>query len=135
MVEATNRVHGLGLTEDEFWSMTPREYHAHVSLLDRSERANARLLAAIHNGPMVRKDEQMWTSEMFMPGYEEAKPSAESQTITYRTLKGALGKKKKMTAADMEAQRQIMIRMKRAQEAAEAGKGPDVVNAIMRGVA
>ena len=71
---ATNRVHGLGLTSDEFWASTPCEFAAHVAVFERSREfaisLNAALRAALCNGPLIRDDKKMWTPEMFMPGYD-----------------------------------------------------------------
>ena len=133
MAFATNRVHGLGMTPEEFWNSTPREFAAHTALLDRTDRRLAEVLSALHNGPLVRKDERQWTSDMFMPGYEPPKPTKAASTLQYRVLKGALRGKKK-TPEETEMQRQISHRMKRAQEAAQAGQSGEVITRIMQGL-
>jgi hypothetical protein len=48
--------------------MTPRELAAHERL-DRSDRIVAEIMAALHNGPILRRDQSFWTPEMFMHGY------------------------------------------------------------------
>lgn len=131
---ATNRVHGLGMTPEEFWNSTPREFAAHRALLEDGDRKLAKVLCALHNGPLMRKDEQKWVEEMFMPGYEAPKPTKESSTIQYRVLKGALDRGKKKTPEEVEMQRQIAHRLMRAREAAQAGKSGEVVTRIMQGL-
>lgn len=78
---ATNRVHGLGLTSDEFWASTPCEFAAHVAVFERSREfsisLNAALRAALCNGPLIRDDKKMWTPDMFMPGYDPDRASLE----------------------------------------------------------
>jgi hypothetical protein len=127
---ATNRVHGLGMTTEEFWNSTPRELAAHEALLRRDDRMLADVLAALHNGPLIRKDEQHWTSDMFMPGYAAPLKSAESQTAHLYALKGAL-ERKPITPEQAAMQREINYRMTRARQ---PGLTAEQVNAIMRGV-
>ena len=129
---ATNRVHGLGLTQEDFWSMTDRELAAHREVCAAPMAA---ILSAIHNGAMTRKDEQPFTPEMFMPGYVELAPKAgiaEDQRLSIWALLKA--RQRRPTPEDFEAQKQIAYRMNRAREAAASGATAEQINAIMRGV-
>ena len=97
----------------------------------------ANVLTALHNGPLLRKDERMWTAEEFMPGYEVPKtatPPAEAGSLQYQALKAGLSANKKLTAADQETQRAIAFRMQRAREAQASGATGEQLSAIMRGV-
>ena len=137
MAFAADRVRGLGMTPEEFWNGTPREFDARAALLKREDRMLAGILSALHNGPLVRKDERMWQVDEFMPGYEPPKPSTqikEAGSLQYQALKGGFSANQKRTAADQDAQRQIAFRMQRAREAQAAGATGEQLSAIMRGV-
>jgi hypothetical protein len=127
---ATNRVYGLGLTREEFWFQTPREFEAHAGLVKRDDRMLAAILAALHNGPLIRKDEAHWTSEMFMPGYTVPAPTDEGRTMQLRAIKGALDRQP-ITPEAAAMQREIANRMVRARQ---PGLTAEQANAIMRGV-
>jgi hypothetical protein len=125
------------MTEAEFWNGTPREFDARAKLMMREDRMLANVLAALHNGPMIRKDECAWTAEMFMPGYEIPKPdtpTAEAGTLQYHALKAGFSANQKPTPESQDMQRQIAFRMQRAREAQANGATGEQVASIMRGV-
>ena len=88
---ATSRVHGLGLTSEEFWASTPCEFAAHVAVFERSREfsisLNAALRAALCNGPLIRDDKKMWTPDMFMPGYDPTEAKAGRSDDSWRRSK------------------------------------------------
>jgi hypothetical protein len=115
--------------------MTPRELGAHAGLLKRDDERLASILSALHNGPMTRKDEQVWIPDMFLPGYVPEPPKPELLKI-----KGALdmallkARQRRPTPEDFEAQKQIALRMQRAREASTAGASNEQITNIMRGI-
>lgn len=123
------------MTPEEFWNGTPREFDAHVKLLSREASAVASLLAALHNGPMIRKDEKPWIYEMFMPGYEPPKSTPEllaaKSQLDFELLRGRMHKP---TPKELEMQRAIAQRMARARQASEQGMSGDVIQNIMKGL-
>ena len=110
------------MTAEEFWSSTPREFAAHAKLLDRGHSMLASLLAARHNGPMIRRDEKPWIYEMFMPGYEPPKSTPEllaaKSQLDFELLRGRMHKP---TPKELEMQRSIAQRMARGVREVTAG--------------
>ena len=115
--------------------MTPRELEAHQRLADTNRIAvrdnMAALLAALHNGPLIRKDEQQWTPAMFLPDYVQRLPIFDWKRDLENTM-AAMPKKK--DAKRDEIERAISVRLKRAAQAGKDGATAEQVNAIMRGV-
>jgi hypothetical protein len=72
--------HGLGLSDDKLWRLTPREHAALVHQWERSRelpmQIHAGIQATLHN---IHRDPQKhpkpFTPDMWMPGYE-AKPQS-----------------------------------------------------------
>ncbi len=66
--------HGLGLSEERLWTLTPRKHRALVRQWENSRKfqlmLNASVLATMHNvSGKTFKD--TLTPEMFMPGYKK----------------------------------------------------------------
>ncbi len=98
----------------------------------REERA--RVLAALHNGPLIRKDQSMWTADMFLPGYQ-AKPAVDQ---SWRTVKQQIAaSQKRMTPEERqvlaEREREFQRRSMEAQAAKARGASAQDVIQIMEG--
>jgi hypothetical protein len=123
------------MTPYEFWHSTPREFEAHAALIDSRDSIAANLLAALHNGPLTRKDRQLWTADMFMPGYEpeQADPlmGAVKAQMDFELLRARMHKP---TAKEQEMQLAIAHRMARARQASDEGATGEVIQNIMKGL-
>ena len=91
------------------------------------------LLAALHNGPLVREDKQPWTPAMFIPDY---KPTPTIPTFDWkRDLEATMAAMPRQPDPKRAAiQRDIQFRMARAAKAGADGATAETVQAIMRGV-
>ena len=123
------------MTPEEFWNGTPREFAAHVGLMDRENSALAYILAALHNGPLVRKDQKPWLAEMFMPAYEPEKSTPElvaaKAQMDFEIMRARMHKP---TEKELEMQKAIAHRMARARQASDSGASGEVIQNIMKGL-
>lgn len=123
---------------EEFWYSTPREFAAHLKLLEREDTMLATTLAALHNGPMIRKDERAWIPEMFLPGYVEAPPDpklvAAKADLDMRLMKARMSREAP-TPEQVQMRRDIAHRMQRARQASADGLSGEVIQKIMQGLA
>ena len=141
---ATNRVYGLGLTPEEFWCSTPREFAAHARLAD--ERRNfeqsmyAGLQATLHNAHFVRdKGQPPFSPAMFMPDYrpkDKAPANGKPQWLRDRERMQANIERKSIPVGP-RGDNVVMLddRMKRAREAKAAGYDRETIDRILQGLA
>jgi hypothetical protein len=128
-------VHGLGLTAEEFWSMTPRELAAHESLVERAQRRDAEFMAALYNGPLLRKDKKSWSAAMFLPNYEEVKPTWEQDLETFKAaFAPKTGQTEEEKKQAVEGEKMFADRMDRARIAQRAGADQSKLSRIMQGL-
>lgn len=89
------------MTGPEFWGATWRELGARRKVFESARRYTAEMqasiLAALHNGPMTRKDEAMWTPDMFLP---DQKPQGSDES--WRKVKATALAARKMTAEERQ---------------------------------
>lgn len=133
---ATDRVNGLGLTAAGFWGASWRELEARRRVYDGSLRRHAELLAALHNGAVLRKDKKFWIPSMFLEKEEvaEDKPQWQRDLAVMQQAFPAVKKSPGEIAAEKQAvDEHFGARMKRAQEAQRAGADPAKLGRIMRG--
>ena len=102
--DATNRVHGLGMTPEEFWSSTPRELAVHRTVRENAMRffeyRFAELQATLHNAHWVRERSQPpFTADMFLSDYKPDSKPDESWKIVKATAMNA----RKMTLEERRA--------------------------------
>ena len=133
---ATNRVHGLGLTSDEFWNSTPRELAAHGRVFERGPwmQLNAAVMAALHNGPATRRDGKPWTADMFLPGYRPDVKKDESWKVFKR---GVMAYERKVTPEERETMTrqadEFKARQARAVALKASGASREQIVACMEG--
>jgi len=141
---ATNRVHGLGLTGAEFWAMTPRELAAHSGVMERARdfmlAIHASLQATLHNAHFRhKKEDPVFTRDMFMPGYEQPKTSEPAWKRERAAMVAHMQRAKVGNPLNTDEGRAAVTmidhRMKRAQDAKDRGEAREVIDRIMRGVA
>lgn len=132
---------GLGLSAQEFWTASWREIHARRRVYDRAQDRELRIIAgiqaALHNGPLTRRDKKLWTGEMFMPDWREepSKPAWQSQIEDMRRMAERSRKRTpEEMAAGAEAARIWTERMERAQTARRAGASDEEIRRIMEPV-
>lgn len=103
LANATNRVYGLGLTAEEFWTMTPRELSAHQELADANtellESLHAGIQATLHNAHWPQPKGKAFLRDMFMPGYQPSVKPDES----WRTVKLQMDTMRKATETEKRA--------------------------------
>lgn len=125
------------MTVQEFWSSTPREFAAHLNLINKEREfiawRTADILAAMHNTGLVLKKGQHFTAAMFMPGYKP--PPAElpkwDANRDFERFKDQFDPVKKRATVDQS--REIGIRMTRASQAQREGATKDQIESILRG--
>jgi hypothetical protein len=126
----------MGLSNEAFWSSTYRELAAHRAVMERSQdfwrNMEARILAALHNGPMTRKDGKLWGAEMFLPGYRPDVQPFEDQKAIFQKMRQRKPSAE-TTAAHAETTSIYQQRVRDAQAARAAGKSDAEVRAIMEG--
>lgn len=143
---ATNRVHGLGLTAEEFWCATPREIAAHARLADDQrnfvQSLYAGLQTTLHNAHFrTKKEDPVFLPAMFMPDYQpEAKQESTGGVPAWKRdrdrMAVSLARKNAIQAPG--AQNNVVMlddRTRRAAAAAKNGYDRAVIDRIMQGLA
>lgn len=128
-------MYGLGLSATEFWAITPRELDEHQALAnvvrETVDENMAAILAALHNGPLLRKDQQQWTPAMFMADYVPSIPRFDWK----RDLEATQAAMPRQPDAKRKAiEGSIQHRLKRAADAGKNGATAEQVQNIMRGL-
>ena len=131
--------YGLGLMPEVYWRSTPRELAAYRAATEHARGFFAGLLAsiqaALHNGPMTRKDGKLWEPEMFMPGYV---PPGASEPAWKRDRDRMLAERARAVnpMSKPENQQNLVVineRQERARAAQERGESRETIELIMTG--
>lgn len=134
---------GLGLTPVEFWAASWLELEARRRVydraLDRELRIVAGIQAALHNGPLTRRDKKLWSGEMFMPDWrEELSPDVPAWQSQINEIRRMAERNRKRTPEEIavaaEAAHIWTERMERAQNARREGATDEEIRRIMEPV-
>ncbi len=95
----------------------------------------ARVLAALHNGPLIRKDQSMWTADMFLPGYRhEAAADQSWKTVKRQMMESRTRMTPEERQALAERQKEFDRRSQMAQAAkARGASAADVIKLMQEG--
>jgi len=132
----TTPVHGLGLSDADFWASTPREFAARRKCFEQARDFTSRLVAGLqatlHNAHFRHKEsDDIFTPNMFLPGYTKkpAVPRPWQQDLA--ALQKAITplKQQSVTGSDDN----FLMRHSRAAAAQASGASREDVIAIMEG--